>query len=299
MKTKSSFLCFAVIVLVMGYSSFVCAGTVSGVLGGVWDGGWIQFQINDNVSHGGPREDWVDGNKAYPGSGGQAFDAEYLFYKLDGNTLSLGLQTGFDIEDGEYRTGGRDYWAGDMALSFDGSINYSHAVDFGLLTKDYGQHLVGADRRNHTGAYSGDGIDDAGLYSVTDWNNHVIRRHSSSNPFAMGGGDLVDAGGTNYDFISHNDTLGNPVHNVFSGTSNGETSYFRQVSFDISNFRQSDGSLSVNAHWTMSCGNDAINGSFHQPVPEPGTIALLGIGLAGLVGVEKRRRRKKRAVDNS
>lgn len=33
-----------------------------------------------------------------------------------------------------------------------------------------------------------------------------------------------------------------------------------------------------------------------QPVPEPGTVALLGIGLAGLVGVGARRRAKKKAA---
>ncbi len=278
MKTKSSFLCFAVIVLVMSYSSFVCAGTISGALGGgVWDG-WTPFQ-DDNVNYrnGAYRgEDWVRRGRVNPGRGGQGFDAEYLFYKLDGATLSLGLQTGFDISDGKYSTGGKDYWSGDMFLTINGN---DYALDYGFAeTKDYYGVTIGGQP------------DTAGLYEKVVAGGTMFY---PSGSFAMASGDLL----TDINFQDITEGSGSALTPIT--TDGSDLSYYRQVSFDVTSFLLGNGSLSVDAHWTMSCGNDAINGSFHQPVPEPGTIALLGIGLAGLVGVEKRRRRKKRAVDNS
>ena len=46
----------------------------------------------------------------------------------------------------------------------------------------------------------------------------------------------------------------------------------------------------------MSCGNDVMNGNGHTApvIPEPSTIALLGVGLAGLAGGAARRRMKKK-----
>jgi PEP-CTERM putative exosortase interaction domain len=269
-------------VMVVCCSSFASAGTISGILGGgVW-AGWTQFQ-DDNVNNGNG-EDWVVGSAVDPGFGGQSFDAEYLFYKLDGDTLSLGLQTGFDVVTGKVNTGNKDYYAGDIALSFDGTTNYSHALDFGLLTKDYGDHNVAAVGGYHNGDNS-NGTDGAGLYSDIIWNEHVVPGFEVSNPFAMDGGTLVTA----------------LVWDSGSGQTglNSDTSYFRKTSFDVSSFRQGDGSLDVDAHWTMSCGNDAINGSLNEtssPVPEPGTIALLGIGLALFAGVGARRRRQEKQL---
>jgi len=43
---------------------------------------------------------------------------------------------------------------------------------------------------------------------------------------------------------------------------------------------------SIGFHWAMYCGNDVIEGQSHS-VPEPGTLFLLCLGLAGLAGVKR------------
>jgi hypothetical protein len=57
-----------------------------------------------------------------------------------------------------------------------------------------------------------------------------------------------------------------------------------------------DSTTDLGLHWTMSCGNDVIEGRFFDPeppvpTPEPGAVLLFGCGLLGLAGFTRRRSR--------
>ncbi len=231
--------------------------------------GWIQF-ANDDTIH------TVNGNFVDPGYGGQDFDAEYLYYKRVGNTLWFGLQTGFDLMDGKVTHSNVNYWTGDLALSFDGTpTTYEYAVDFGLQSKTYDGS--NANQLNIGGNSGTPGIDNAGLYQVSTWNTGVYSGFTASNPLAMQSGTLKSGS----DFT--NDKGSGLASDVL-------TSYYRIVSFSLADIGLQDTGFTLGAHWTMSCGNDAINGNAPvAPVPEPATMLLFGTGLIGLAGLVRRK----------
>ncbi|MEJ2394189.1 MAG: PEP-CTERM sorting domain-containing protein [Candidatus Thiodiazotropha sp.] len=223
----------------------------AGVLGFWAADGWSTLDSEDGVGSGG----YVG-----PGWGGQSFDAEYLFYKQDGNLLSIGLQSGFDLVNGEQAYADHEYFAGDLALAFNGGA-YDYAVDFGFETKDI------------DGVNAGGAPDAEGLYSVSSWNNNIS--FAVSSPFAMDSGSLLTGVTSTSGFAT-----------LVDGTS-----YFRTATFDLAALGFETNSFS--AHWTMSCGNDVVEGSADvaTDVPEPATLLLMAGGLFGLFGGRRLRRR--------
>ncbi len=219
---------------------------------GMWAAdGWTLLDADDKVGSLG---------QVGPGWGGQAFDAEYLFFKKQGHYLSIGVQTGFDLSDGnQWHIDGEQYFAGDLALGFNGG-SLDFAIDFGLVTKDIDGIDVGIGSGNQ---------DAAGLYAVSLWNNNIT--YLESAPFAMDEGGLVTG---------------------ITGTSGSALlpdglSYFRTATFDLSALGFDV--TSITAHWTMSCGNDVVEGTAN--VPEPSTLLLLAGGLFGLIGGRRLRAR--------
>jgi hypothetical protein len=251
-------------VLALAFSTSSIAGVIIGdtsvntIVGPFDDGSW------DMIAN-----DWhTNGTTTTPGGGGQAFDAEYLFAKTDGNTLYIGLQTGFDVsDDGAVDYGNKTYHAGDIALSFDGDSSTGTA---GASTWEFGIDLGFYSEGYNSGTVLG--TDPAGIYAVTTWNNEVVLPgHASSNPYAIEAGSL-SIGAADY---------------VSSGSGIEGVSHYTWVAFNINDLNLGYSADSVDVHWTMSCGNDAINGSYS--VPEPMTLSLLGLGLLSL-GLVRRRK---------
>lgn len=77
-----------------------------------------------------------------------------------------------------------------------------------------------------------------------------------------------------------------------TGGSAGRNGDYYSLSFDISGMSFSHGA-DIGFHWAMTCGNDTIEAGYTPaPVPEPGTMLLLGAGMIGLFAVGRKKMKK-------
>jgi hypothetical protein len=237
------------------------------------------------------------------------FNISGMDYETDATSVTFTLRAsetdnGFGTESyfSAWVNDDTSFWPGDLFLSTDG----------------WSPFLNGTETQ---AGYGFDGVDFfSGASNGEDW-EYVIQLSGQKNGFdPQGSGttqlyNTADGGEINngsirtsqealYDEQSfdgdNNNPLGAGSWNIFDSNSNGIEDSMSITMLLSAGFQDVIDEAAVNAanngisieealgfHWTMSCGNDVIEGVL--PAPVPAAVWLFGSGLLGLVGIARRR----------
>jgi hypothetical protein len=261
-----------------------------------------------------PAYDFPGGTTPYTptpeGNWGEIFDTEFLAWRLVNETTIqvIGITSIDPVNGSTIVVNGESYTyhLGDVFINTDGNDatgynGYDAALTAGSWSTDLTDPLhpgdAPYDHTMATGLYEITGVDDIhGITTVDAWGNNVTIA-GLSNPFAVREG-ATQIGDVNLQTeIVDYEALG-----IDTSTRNESTTYILEWTFDIADLpglledpdSQTNFDLSqLTFHWSVECGNDFINVGPRQEepvIPEPATVALIGLGLATM-GVARRRRR--------
>ncbi len=192
--------------------------------------------------------------------GGEKFDLEGLNFAYDDSYVYLSVTASFN--EGAYSSGwNQTYGRGDLFFGF-GGAKYDYAI-----------------------------TSDGRLVDVASWNTitnkpgtyyNYLNIRNAVGAWRVGSGTTLGAVEMLKTYDATLET--NPMFNGQTGTWVWEYRFSRDLLSDFGN-----GKLTF--HQTLECGNDLMEKEY-EAVPEPGTLMLLGAGLAG-IGLKLRKSRKR------
>jgi len=236
----------------------------------------------------------VENNEVEPGCVAlQKWDLE-AFYLKGSKLYMIG---GFN-----FLYGSDGYKSGDIFISTQGVPIYGstprpssplNGGEYGIVANGYKYNYVIDFARNGSGDLIGT-YDVISLTGSSLVSKSYFSQNEGSNPF-----QYVSGGNTLFSSIAYTyyggqtgqdvkNLLGDPSFSLDETGIWGGTHNVLMIDLAFLGYGQE-----FYAHFTEGCGNDDLMGHGTTPVPEPGTMILLGSGLVGLAGWGRKKYRKK------
>jgi hypothetical protein len=276
--------------------------------------GLIVLPINEALAD--PTTTWViddttvvtartDANGGWADIVGEApFDIHSITVTYDAGTsiLAFDLESNFN-GDGVYalNNSGLVVFRADLALDFDGNGTHEYGIvlmNHSTMATSGSSYLPSGFNINDTGGnpYV------PGLYSVSDWYTSVdfLGNYGAPNSgYARWYDDAGSPGPTTARRIKVAINTGTPVSANFSGVTitegpglpgdpPGPPPYHLKFSIDLGVAGIGSGMPQGVLWGGTTCGNDTIE----ERIPEPSSLLVLGLGLVGMLGIARMRRRK-------
>lgn len=212
-----------------------------------------------------------------PGYGGQAYDAEAIYMTWDASNLYVALATGHSPLT-QNKPSSNSYAAGDLAIDFGNNGSY-----------EFGIELLGSANTQRGHVYTD--VDWAlGIWKPNGaWTGYRdpaaagnIAQADPLHPTSILSGTQVGSGTVAYTTVGQNNY----------GAWTKDMHFFYEVSVPLASFGDNWANGNVfTVHWTQNCANDsiAVDPPITGAVPEPGTLALLPIGMIGLMALRRKR----------